>query len=225
MNKREQQPRNFLGDYRATYNNKSLVSINEAEVKTLIDRYSQNGYIVVSASRGYEEFYLDPNNPHDRQQFNDRYNGMLNAIQSSGFTWTPCYGDFIENPGTDHEEHVYEKAVIVFNVKRGRKEGDIEELYNLGVTISSKFNQDNFLFKAPNESPKYISKNGNVDLEFSDDVSFNDACQRYFIDLHKSTHRHGLNFSYVESYINPSPCNVNEATSRVVKGEVFGKIW
>jgi len=224
MNKREQQPRNFLGDYRMTCNNKALVSINEADAKRLLDRYSQNGYIVVSASLGYEE-----NNPQYQQRFNvvnnERYKGMLDAIQSSGFLWAPFYGGFIENPGTDHEEHVYEKAVIVFNAKRGRKEGDIEELYNLGMTISQKFNQDYFLFKAPNESPKYICKNGTVDMEFLGDVSFNDATQRYFTDLYKNTHKHGMSFSYIESYINPSPCNVNEATSRVVKGEVFGKIW
>ena len=224
---------NFLWEFRPyTTNNGKLVSINEVNVKSMLDRHSENGFIAISPCRGYADFDIDPSEPDAQQKLaeinNKRIKECISLIKASGFSYTPVYGGFIENKGTDDEQNVYERSFIIYNNKKSGEVPDFKELYDFGIELARKYNQDSVLVKAPGEPPRYITQNGDVDMEFSGKTSFNDLSQEYFTDMHKNTDKFGnisnrrpTRFSYVESYINPAPQCLNEAHVRALNGEIF----
>lgn len=225
---------NFLKEYRKdTFNKANLVSINEINAKTLISRHSYSGYIVISPCRGGDDFKdnINPNQSSAEQIAainNKRINEMINIIKKSGYSYTPVYGGFVENLGSYNEANVYERSFVIYNHDKNGKVGDFKNLYNLGISLAKKFNQDSFLCQAPNDNPKYITQNGNVDMEFDNNkLSFNDVSQEYFTDLHKNTdkykdasNRTPTRFSYTECYINPSPQCLSESHVRHMNNEV-----
>lgn len=224
---------NFINEYKPnTCNNAELVSINEINAKTMLQRHGDSGFIVISPCRGFADFKLDPNDPQSEQKLseinNQRIRQMISQIKSSGYSYTPVYGGFIENAGTEDEESVYERSFVIYNKKRDGSEGDMRQLVEFGQALAQEYNQDSFLVKARGEKPKYITQNGNVDMEFSGNTSFNDFSQEYFTDLHKNTDKYAKNngrkptrFSYVESYVNPAPQCYSERHVRSLNGEIF----
>ena len=226
--------RNFLKEYRKdTVNNADLVSINEINAKTLISRHSKDGYIVISPCRGADDFkdIINPNQSSTEQLAainNKRIKEIIAIIKNSGYSYTPVYGGFIENLGTDKETNVYERSFVIYNHDKNGNVGDFKQLYGLGIQLAKKFNQDSFLCQAPNENPKYITQNGNVDVEFDNNkLAFNDISQEYFTDLHKNTDkfknadkRTPTRFSYTECFINPSPQCLSESHARRINNEV-----
>ena len=200
---------NILEEYRgSTYNYGKIVSINENNIKRIISTHSDNGYIVISpCSEGSRS--------------------MIEDIKQSGFSYTPIYGGFKEK-GTDQETTVYERSFIVSNKDKRGNNYDFDKLFNFGIEICRKYNQDSFLVQAPGENPKYIKQDGSVDFEFSGGKVFNDISQEYFTDLHKNTHKSGdvsnrkpTRFSFTEAYVNPQPQCYSERHVRWINGEVF----
>ncbi len=230
---KEVKKNNFLWEYRPyTTNNGKMVSINEVNAKTLLNRHSENGFIAISPCRGFADFNINPNEPNAQQKLaeinNKRIKECISLIKKSGFSYTPVYGGFIENQGTENEQNVYERSFIIYNNKKGGETPDFKELYNFGIDLARRYNQDSVLVKAPGEPPRYITQNGDIDMEFSGKTSFNDLSQEYFTDLHKNTdkfddmsNRKPTRFSYVESYINPAPQCYSESHTRSLNGEIF----
>lgn len=225
---------NFLSEYReGTYNKASLVSINENNVKRMIATHSSDGYIVISPCRGGADFNINPqDNQYSADKLahinNKRVKEMIQDIKSAGYSYTPTYGGFIENKGTADETSVYERSFIIYNKNRNGQSGDFKDLYDFGLKLCCKYNQDSFLVQAPNDKPKYITKNGEVDFEFDGGKVFNDVSQEYFTDLHKNTDKFGdisnrksTRFSFTEAYVNPKPQCYSERHSRWCNGEVF----
>lgn len=224
---------NFLNDYRGSTNNHAkLVSINENNVKRMISTHSKSGYIVISPCRSGADFGIDPEvgkaEADKLAHINKvRVKGMIDDIKKSGFSYTPTYGGFIENKGEENETEVYERSFIIYNHYKDGNEGDFNDLYEFGLMLCKKYNQDSFLVQAPNETPKYITKNGDVDFEFNGNMSFNDLSQEYFTDLHKNTNKGDISnrkptrFSFTEAYINPKPQCYSERHVRHLNGEVF----
>lgn len=220
-----------LSSFYGSTQNKSLpVSLSESNAKKLIDRHSNNGYIIISACRGESDFGLDVSKKSDKEKLshinNERTKSLLRDIQSLGFSYTPCYGGFIENKGTEDETTVYEQGFIVYSNKRDGSV-DFEELKDFGLAMCGKYNQDAVLIKEPNEQPAYYNRNGDVDYKFSGDVSINDITQTYFTDLHSNTQgkiKDGskpTRFSFTESFISPKPQCYSESHIRFSKGEIF----
>lgn len=218
--------------YENTNNRSRLISVNETNAKRLLDRHSNVGYAIVSACRGFSDFGLDDNNPADAEKLNqinkERTRNMISLISSIGFSYTISYGGFIENQGTEDEESVYEISCIIY---ANRKDGsiDVVGMRNLALEICEKYNQDCVLVKMPNGKPQYLTKDGNVDMEFDGGVAFNDIMQTYFTDLHKNTQKKiapnskPTRFSFLESYIAPKPQCYSESHIRSLKGEIFLK--
>lgn len=215
-----------------TSNKANMVSIDEANAKSLLDKHSKNGYVVVSPCRGYADFNLDPNKKEDREKLNNINNGrikeLISMLKSSDFSYTPTYGGFIENAGSEDEEHVYERSFIIYNYHRDGSVGDFSELKSFALEIANKFNQDSVLVKSPEGKPEYVTKDGEVEFGFDGDVAFNDMKQTYFTDLHKNAHkfsdmgqRKPTRFSFVECYVNPAPQCYGERVSRSRNGEIF----
>ena len=224
---------NMLGDYRkSTANHARMVSINEINAKTLISRHSENGYIVISPCRGMDDFkdIIRPNGNEEEQLSSinrKRVDEIIPLIKQSGFSYTPVYGGFIENKGKPGQETVYERSFVIYSQNRDGENMDFKKLYDFGIALAKKFNQDSFLCKAPNENPKYIPQNGDVDTQFNGKLSFNDLSQTYFTDLHKNTDkfddmdkRRPTRFSFIECYINPAPQCLSEAHTRYLSNEI-----
>lgn len=223
---------NFLHEIRETFNNAPMVSLNEINAKSLIDRHTKDGYVIISPCRGGADFGLDVNNPKDKEKLasinNKRVKEIIELIKDSGFSYTPVYGGFIENKGTPQEENVYERSFVIYPFDKSGELQDFAELKEFAIAMANRFNQDSVLVCEPNGTPAYINKNGEVDFELGNNVVFNDVAQEYFTDLHKNTDKFGnLNgrtptrFSYTESYINPAPQCLGERMSRYRSGEIF----
>jgi hypothetical protein len=226
---------NFLHDYRRFTTNKAhLVSINEMNAKSMINKHSKTGYIAISPCRGYDDFkdYIKRKRPAEEQlaEINrKRVQEMIQLIKESGYSYTPVYGGFIENKGTDRAQNVYERSFIIYNHDKEGNIRNFKDLYDFGLFLAQKYNQDSFLSQAPNDVPKYITQDGKVDMTFSKNAKFNDLSQEYFTDLHKNTDKHNIKdtpdfkptrFSYVETYINPAPQCLSEAHTRFLNNEV-----
>lgn len=231
--KRKAKIGNFLNEcYSENTSNKAdLVSLNEVNARSLIDRHSKEGYVIVSPCRGGDDFGLDVNDKHQKDKLNqinrERIKELIGLIKSSGYSYTPVYGGFIENKGTEHEENVYERSFIIYNHYKDGTVGDFNDLKQFAVELANKYNQDSVLVKAPDGNPEYIKKDGSLDFGFDGDIAFNDLSQEYFTDLHKNTQKtmkdgsSPTRFSFLESYINPAPQCYGERVKRSYLGEVF----
>mgnify|MGYP006872973930 CR=1 FL=1 len=225
--------RNFLDDYRKTNNNGNLVPISENNIKRIISTHSDNGYIVISPCRGGSDFGIDPTKSkgeYDKLAYinKTRVKSIIKDIKESGFSYTPTYGGFKENLGTEKETTVYERSFIIYNKDKKGNNLNFDDLYNFGLYLCKKYNQDSFLVQAPNGKPKYVTQDGSIDFEFDGGKVFNDVSQEYFTDLHKNTHKSGdiskrkpTRFSFTEAYVNPKPQCYSERHTRWLNGEVF----
>ena len=191
----------------------------------VIDRNRQNGYAIISASMAES----DANHPHQKEklaELNQQHTRkLLDFIRQHKFLYTPCYGRFVENPGTGNEEEVFERGFIVYaNKKNG--ETDVQELKAFAVEMCNEFNQDFVVLKEPNSPTKHIDKNFHINTELVDDMSFIDVLKNYFINRRKSViSKNGKDepagFSFLESYIAPPPQCYSERHLRHLKGEIF----
>lgn len=214
-----------------TSNKADLVSLNEVNAKSLIDRHTADGYIIISPCRGGADFGLDPNDPTQKEKLayinNQRVKELVGILKQTDFSYTPTYGGFIENQGTPNEENVYERSFVVYNHHKDGSVGDFEELRQFALDMAKKYNQDSVLIQEPNGKPQYVKQDGEVDFGFDGDVAFNDLSQEYFTDLHKNSHKtmgdgsRPTRFSFLESYINPAPQCYGERVSRAKMGEIF----
>ena len=217
--------------YVSTTNKSDIVTINETNAKRLLDKHTSRGYAIISACRGRAEFGLG-DTPDDTRKFNEinqkRTRELVKDIQNAGFSYTLCYGGFIENLGEEDEENVYERSVIVYATKRDGSD-DVDALRNFAIEECRKFNQDSVLICLPDGKPQYIKQDGTIDFELGGEVAFNDIAQTYFTDLHKNTQSKikpeskPTRFSFLECYIAPKPMGLSEMHIRELKGEVFLK--
>lgn len=224
---------NFLGEcYSEKTNNKGdLVSLNEVNARSLIDRHTADGYVIISPCRGGADFGLDPNDPRQRERLaginHKRVKEFVDILKQTDFSYTPVYGGFIENKGKENEENVDERSFVVYNHHKDGSVGDFGELRQFALDMARKYNQDSVLIQEPNGKPQYVKQNGEVDFGFDGDIAFNDLSQEYFTDLHKNSHKtmgddsSPTRFSFLESYINPAPQCYGERVSRARNGEIF----
>lgn len=223
-------PKNFLSEMKISTTNKAeMISINEGNARTLLNKHSKSGYVIVSPCRGFDEFGINPDDNNAKQQLaqanKPRILDIIERIKKSGFSYTPVYGGFIENKGQENEETVYERSFIIYPYDKSGNLIPFEELQAFAVELANVYNQDSVLVKAPNSNPTYIKKDGEVDFELGNNLEFNDYAQEYFTDLHKNTQgKNGTKptrFTYTECYINPRPCSLNESHKRWLLGERF----
>ena len=211
-------------------NNTHLRSINETNAKRFLERHTNSGYVIISACRGSRDFNLDVTIPQQlnklRQINNQRTKELLNDINKKGFTYTPCFGGFIENKGLENEQEVYEKSFIIYPYKKD-KSFNFQELKDFAIEMCNKYDQDSVLIKAPTENPKCYDDNGDITMEMSNDVTFNDITQEYFTDLNKNTtnkikpNSKPTRFTFTETYIPLKPQTYSEGVVRYYKGEQF----
>lgn len=191
------------------YEDRKLEPFNEA-LYQLLDKHSENGYIIVSLC-----------NDED-----DCVRKLITILKKSPWSYMPVYGGFIENKGKVNETVVYEKSFMIFNYDKKGNPNKLEDLFNFGVELSKKFNQDSFLYHEPGKTPTYYTYGKHISV-FSDKMKFNDYAEEYFTGLHQHTHENSgipaklTRFKFIGCYANPKPQVVCTRFMRDKAGEIF----
>lgn len=214
------------------------IQINEASFAKVVTDYFDYGFIIISASRTCKaemgKTCTEEEELEQRRKNNQNEKQMRKDLASSGFGYIPTYGgykekvidketgkvSYVDNPNA-------EPSFIVPAIKVGttNKKLDHERLKELGISLSKKYNQDEFLYKPPNSVDKnayFVTKDGSESMKF-DDVKINDMSQIYFTYLRKrgGNRRFSLTTESV-LYIDASPLSLSEARKRY--GEIFLRI-
>ena len=191
------------------YEDCKLEPFNEV-LYQLLDKHSENGYIIVSLC-----------NDED-----DCVRKLITILKKSPWSYMPVYGGFIENKGKENETVVYEKSFMIFNYDKKGNPNKLDDLFNFGVELSKKFNQDSFLYHEPGKKPTYYKYGKHISV-FSDKMKFNDYAEMYFTDLHQNTHEYSgipakvTRFKFIGCYANPKPQVVCTRFMRDKAGEIF----
>jgi hypothetical protein len=191
------------------YEDRKLEPFNEA-LYQLLDKHSENGYIIVSLC-----------NDED-----DCVRKLITILKKSPWSYMPVYGGFIENKGEENETVVYEKSFMIFNYDKKGNPNKLDDLFNFGVELSKKFNQDSFLYHEPGKKPTYYKYGKHISV-FSDKMKFNDYAEMYFTGLHQNTHEYSgipakvTRFKFIGCYANPKPQVVCTRFMRDKAGEIF----
>lgn len=143
--------------------------------------HGEHGFIIISSQRSsietwdnnpelslqseYDEWLNgQEGNPELEKEFlkerNAKAEQMLNQqIRQAGYAYSPVYGGY--NPDGSYD--VFEISYIVYNHKKGDKEGygDFNELFNYAIEWCKEFMQESVYVQAPNEAPNYYDRNGN----------------------------------------------------------------
>lgn len=197
----------------------NLQLIDEVKLNRILRKHYNDGFIIITNFRG----------ERDNKENVNGFNELKNIVKNHEFSYIPVFGGYVENMGTEEERQVHEPALLVPNQIVGSAKSYDEDtrLFQLGVNLANKYNQDSFLYKPKgSNNAYYIDKNGKVDMKFTD-KTVNDLTQIYFTDLHKpskkpakSLNKADRRFTFIESiYLAPSPTDLNEAKGRY--GEQF----
>ena len=200
--------KNFVSDFSsATCNRAPLVNINENRAKTLFDKYSTYGFIVI----GYGDSDFD------------RIKEMFSTIRSKKYSYMPIYGSFSENIGEQNETQTFEKSFVIFNYnnKQHCEVGEFSKLIQFAMELAQQFNQDSFLCYEPNKNLKYTKTDGTTLAEYETDAPFNDLTKEYWTYLHQNRHQQPTQSTFTGCYINPAPQCYSERHVRYLTGEIF----
>jgi hypothetical protein len=215
-------PKNFLKEiFNRGANNSPMPLLTEITVNRLLGKHYNSGFAIVSASR-----FKNTN-----QENNQLTKELFLKLKNSNYSYIPVFGGFIENKGSENEQHVYEKSFLILNYNKEGEELPFQDLKNFALEICSEYNQDSVLLKSPNGQPQTITKDGDLDMEFSGDIKINDLTQEYFtsfvktrnVDKDNQDKRKQSRLTFEGVYINPPPETYSERHARYLSGEIFLK--
>ena len=183
--------------------------VNEIGLNRLFNKHTENGYVMVSACR---HDWSEDDEIENREINNIKTDELKDGIQKSGYQYIPVQGGFIEDDGTE----VVEKSFIIVNFRnksgKGELAGDFSNLKDLAISLCGKYNQDSVLVVAPGAKPQYITRTGDVDMEFND-VSIRNNAEKYFTRIGG-----GRKFSFMSETTQPG--TINGRRVREMKGEI-----
>ncbi len=207
--------KNFLKEiFNREANNSPMPLLNEVTVNRLLGKHYDSAFVIVSASR--------PENT--AQENNQLTKELLLKLKNNPYSYIPIFGQFITNKGSVNEQLFYETSFLILNFNKDKEELPFEGLKTLGLEICSEFSQKTILVKSPDGNPKTLTRNGEVDIEFSGSLVINDLTQAYLKSLIKAcdipkTNQSTLTLERV--YINPPPATYSERHIRYLSGEIF----
>lgn len=176
------------------------MKINETNILRILESGYKYGYFLISACRGSEDMMGKPKNElteKEKRIFDDINNSQTNKLRkmlkSERFTFIEVDGGYIEETG----EKVDESSFFVINRYIDIAESiEVDYFFDLGVWLSSKFNQDSFLFFDPKDvrynKPTYFDKQGNKSGQSFNSYVINDLKQIFYTKYKK-----GQQFSYI----------------------------
>ena len=215
-------PKNFLKEmFNYESNNSPMPLLTEITVNRLLGKHYNSGFAIVSASRS----------ENTNQENNQLTKELFLKLKNNPYSYIPVFGGFIENKGSENEQHVYEKSFLILNYNKKGEELPFQDLKNFALEICSEYNQESVVLKSPDGNPKTLTRNGEVDIEFSGDIKINDLTQEYFtsfvktrnVDKDNQDKRKQSRLTFEGVYINPPPASYPERYARYLSGEIFIK--
>ena len=216
--------KNFLDDYiPGIFNNDNLVSMRDGRPALVFGEYAQHGYIIISPCSSMNDADAIP---HIRT--------MIDSIRQTKYAYMPVYARFIKDADIYHEEHVYVKAIVIFNYNHGH---DLKNLLDFGIELAKQFHQREFLYKAPHQQLQAIDQNGNlIDKSCLEDIISGRLITSYFAKLYNHmlggeppefiSQNYGFRkilSSFAGCYANPAPLGISECQCRIAHKEIFIK--
>mgnify|MGYP003633978587 CR=1 FL=1 len=219
--------------------------VTEAGLGRILGKYFDVGFIIISAERSCdtekchgcteeEELEQDKLNKQNERRLQD-------DIREKGFGYVPTFGGFRElvvDPDSGEQtfqDNPNPEPSFVIPVKPGKS---VDELHELGVELTQRYNQDSFLFKPPMEEDSkayFVDKTGNIEMSFGN-VTVADMSQIYYTYLRKNSPSRRFSMTddgaaEVEDqqlqegfvmYILNSPKTLGDAKRRI--GEIFMRV-
>ncbi|MCQ2135616.1 MAG: hypothetical protein MJY67_01735 [Bacteroidales bacterium] len=118
---------NFLKETysESTFNSAPMVGVQTEQARELIERNSQDGYIVISVGRVSKTAEAD----------NGRIKQLAQRIEQEGFVYTPLF-----EPSQEHEDiQDYKTSFIIYAHDKERKARTMGELEKLGESLRLEF--------------------------------------------------------------------------------------
>jgi hypothetical protein len=113
----------------------------ESNLSRLLSHTQNRGVGVISSNRG----------EYPAQENQERHEQLKSDVRAAGFGYVPVQGKYVENYGTEHENPVSEKALIVIG-KEGDDEGHLKTFLK---HHGEKYGQDSVLHK-PHDSENAV---------------------------------------------------------------------
>tara|TARA_R110000851_G_scaffold309089_7_gene468378 strand:+ start:1739 stop:2431 length:693 start_codon:yes stop_codon:yes gene_type:complete len=170
--------------------------VTEASLARVLGKYFETGFMIVSAERGCESEKkrdcTEEEGMEQEQQNKKNERAIRQDIREAGFGFVPAFGGFRElvqdkeTGDVSFQDNPNPEASFVVPMKPGKS---LDELRDLGMQLSAKYNQDSFLYKPPatdDNKAYFIDKYGNVETSFSN-VTVGDMSQVYFTYLRKNS--------------------------------------
>lgn len=175
-----------------------MKQLNETNLNRLTRGHNKDGYIIISPCRGSQDFP----NMNDQQvvdENNKRIRKMKNQLRNLGYSYIQVYGGYKEE-GSD--ESSFETSFVVYPYDLSHKTNkEFDDMYSDMLKLADEYNQDTILVARPGESPKYVDRDGNTEMEFSGELSFNDLSKEYFTALKKN--EKSKRFTFESIYYKP----------------------
>ena len=212
--------KNFLKEiFNREFNNSPMPLLTEITVNRLLGKHYNSGFAIVSASRF----------KNTAQENNQLTKELFLKLKNSNYSYIPVFGGFIENKGSENEQHVYEKSFLILNYNKKGEELPFQDLKNFALEICSEYKQETVVLKSPDGNPKTLTRTGEADMEFSGDIKINDLTQEYFtsfvktrnVDKDSQDKRKQSRLTFEGVYINPPPATYSERHARYLSGEIF----
>ena len=206
-------------------NTYSLQTLNEETLSRIINKHGKDGFIIVSANRS----------GLDNETNNKNTKNLINDLKTSQYGYFPVYGGY---HGSDEVTDSFEPSYIVYNHAKEDSSAYLKfkNLYEFGLTLCKKYNQDSVYVQAPDEAPMYVDCNGNkVSGQSSKNFKVNDYAQTFYTTT-KREKRSGKDYNdslitqpqrftadiqFESMYRRASPSTYFDRMKRCKLGEVF----
>tara|TARA_Y100000034_G_C6901581_1_gene417141 strand:+ start:407 stop:1150 length:744 start_codon:yes stop_codon:yes gene_type:complete len=170
--------------------------VTEAGLGRVLGKYFEIGFIIISAERSCEAEQgrdCSEDEQYEQEKLNKQNERKIrDDIRDAGFGFVPAYGGFRElvvDPDTGEQtfqDNPDPEPSFVIPLKPGKS---VQDLQNLGINLSQKYNQDSFLFKPPISADSkafFVDKGGDIEMTFGN-VTVADMSQIYFTYLRKNS--------------------------------------
>lgn len=187
--------------------------LTEATLNRLIKGHDNDGYIIISASRGDKT----------AEENNRRFAELKKTVKMNGYSFIPVFGGYKEDGG-----EVFEKSLYVLPVSANEERADFEVFFKDMVDIANVYSQEAILVKRVGEHPRYYNLSNDTYGSPFTGVTINDVLQQYFAALKMwNTDKYGdkikgkpQRFTFHELYIDEQPRTISGAHMRRSGGEI-----
>lgn len=194
----------FMKNYMKSVSS-SITESNFGRIKQHVD----NGCFMVSACRGDKDAKTNKKNTET----------LANDLRNAGLGYIRVLGGYVETRDNGEKEDVTEESFFV----PLPKDYDIDEFFDVAISLCKKYNQDSVLINLPGYVEfGYYDKNGDFDFSPGDKLEFDEKrVGEYFSQLVKGTRRNQKWAFTTEWLARRHPISVPQSVYMSQRKEIF----